>query len=190
MGRKPMTPDARAKMRDRILDGANALLALDGINGLSMRRIAKKIGTSSMALYLYFGDRNDIIQHLAKKGFDLLCEELKSVNSSSDLAKQCEQLALIYMEFSKTHKHLFELMFSSTTNTGNSHQQAGAKGVLDIFHRIVGNSEMGGAYWSVVHGSALLNGLNLSAPTVTTFIAQKVSQIVAADSLGSLSIAS
>ena len=190
MGRKPMTAEDRQKMRSRILDSAHGLLPLDGISGLSMRAIAKEVGTSSMTLYLYFDDRNDIIQHLAKEGFDLLCEKLESINTSSELAAKCEQLALIYVEFSTTHKHLFELMFSSTTGTNNSLQQVGAKGILNIFHRIVGNSEMGGAYWSVVHGSAVLNGLSLSTPEVTNFIAQKVSQYVAADSLGSLSIAS
>jgi AcrR family transcriptional regulator len=188
MGRKPMTPDARAKMRDRILDGANALLALDGINGLSMRSIAKEIGTSSMTLYLYFDDRNDIIQHLAKEGFELLFEELESIKKPIELAEQCEQLALIYVNFAKTHKCLFELMYSNTIDSENSLRQAGANRVLNSFNHIVGDSAIGGAFWAVVHGSTVLNGLNLSAPEVTTFISQKVSQFVAANRIGALKI--
>jgi len=183
-----MTFEARQEMRVRILDGARAILPEEGLAGLSMRAIAKNVGASSMTLYLYFDDRNDIIQHLAKEGFELLAAKLEDINKSTELAEKCELLARIYGEFSMTHKHLFELMFSSTASTNNSLQQEGAKNILSIFHRTVGNSEMGGAYWAVVHGSSVLNGLSLSTPEVTNFIAQKVSHIVAANSLGSLSI--
>ena len=141
MGRKPMTFEARQEMRVRILDGARAILPEEGLAGLSMRAIAKNVGASSMTLYLYFDDRNDIIQHLAKEGFELLAAKLEDINKSTELAEKCELLARIYGEFSMTHKHLFELMFSSTASTNNSLQQEGAKNILSIFHRTVGNSE-------------------------------------------------
>ena len=189
MGRKPMTSEERQKMRSRILGSAYLLLPVEGLAGLSMRAIAKEVGTSSMTLYLYFDDRNDIIQHLAKQGFDLLSKKLENIDSSSDLAEMCQQLALIYVEFSTTHKHLFELMFSSTISTNNSLQQAGAQGVLDIFNRTVGGaSAEGSAFWATVHGSAILNGLNINTPEINNFISQRVSQLEAAESQGELRI--
>jgi AcrR family transcriptional regulator len=46
--------------RDRVLQAAVALADADGIEGLSMRRLAQELGVEAMSLYHYFRSKNEL----------------------------------------------------------------------------------------------------------------------------------
>jgi AcrR family transcriptional regulator len=52
--------------RDEILAIALPLLARDGVDGLTLRAVAERIGISSPALYHYFSGRDDLIDRLCE----------------------------------------------------------------------------------------------------------------------------
>jgi AcrR family transcriptional regulator len=66
-------------MRGRILDAALELLQQDGPEGVSIRKIADRIGVSHMLLYSYFENRAAILQALRDRGF----KEMESFCSAS-----------------------------------------------------------------------------------------------------------
>ncbi|SDP28784.1 regulatory protein, tetR family [Nakamurella panacisegetis] len=50
----PINPSTRPGLsRDRIVDAAIRLAAAEGVNGLSMRRLATELGVQAMSLYHY-----------------------------------------------------------------------------------------------------------------------------------------
>lgn len=51
-------------MRDRILATTLELVRQEGLETVSIRKIADRIGVSAMLLYSYFKNRDDIIQAL------------------------------------------------------------------------------------------------------------------------------
>jgi AcrR family transcriptional regulator len=51
--------------RERILDAALALVARDGLEGLSMRRLAQDLDVWPMSLYRYFRDKDELVAALA-----------------------------------------------------------------------------------------------------------------------------
>ncbi|MGA8115620.1 MAG: TetR/AcrR family transcriptional regulator C-terminal domain-containing protein [Actinocatenispora sp.] len=55
--------------RDKVLDAALALADEEGIEGLSMRRIARSLGVEAMALYNHVDNKNDILDSLAARAF-------------------------------------------------------------------------------------------------------------------------
>ena len=63
MARRP-TPDLS---RDRIVDEAIALLDEDGAASLSMRRLAARLGTSTMSTYHHLADKNALIDAIAER---------------------------------------------------------------------------------------------------------------------------
>ena len=59
------TPGQRAGLtRDAVLSAARAALAEDGVDGLSMRRLARRLGVAPNALYSHVADRDDLIDAL------------------------------------------------------------------------------------------------------------------------------
>ena len=68
-----MTPARRTEqeikeMRERILDATIELARQEGLEGVSIRKIADRIGVSHMLLYSYFENRAAIIQALRERG--------------------------------------------------------------------------------------------------------------------------
>src|SRR5919108_4716611 len=78
-GRDPITPEA-------IVDVALQVLDADGLDGLSMRRIAKELGTGPASLYWHVGSKDGLLDLL----FDRLIGEQDVPNP--DPARWQEQL--------------------------------------------------------------------------------------------------
>ncbi|MCI2417192.1 TetR/AcrR family transcriptional regulator C-terminal domain-containing protein [Saccharopolyspora sp. K220] len=58
--RQPLT-------RERILDAALALASTDGLDGLSMRKLAKSLGVEAMALYNHVANKTEILDGIADR---------------------------------------------------------------------------------------------------------------------------
>jgi AcrR family transcriptional regulator len=60
--RRAETPrDKRPLTRELIVDAALALLERDGLQGLSMRRLAQELGTGAASLYWHVGDKEELL---------------------------------------------------------------------------------------------------------------------------------
>jgi AcrR family transcriptional regulator len=53
--------DKRPLTRELIVDAALALLERDGLQGLSMRRLAKELGAGAASLYWHVGDKEELL---------------------------------------------------------------------------------------------------------------------------------
>ena len=65
-----------AAFREDVLAEACAILAEEGPNGLSMRKLAHRMGCAPMSLYAHFRDKHDLLTALAHRGFGILAERL------------------------------------------------------------------------------------------------------------------
>src|SRR5215469_16361399 len=55
--------------RDRIFHAARTLFDKEGVNGLSMRRLADQVGITPMAIYKHFPDKAALMDALMLDGF-------------------------------------------------------------------------------------------------------------------------
>lgn len=61
----PRSPGQRAGLtREAVLAGARAALAEDGVDALSMRRLARRLGVAPNALYSHVAGRDDLVDAL------------------------------------------------------------------------------------------------------------------------------
>ncbi|MEO1039229.1 MAG: TetR/AcrR family transcriptional regulator [Pseudomonadota bacterium] len=76
-----MTPAERRrrKVRDAIVDAAEAIFAEDGESGISMRRIAERIDYSPAALYKYFDSKEALFAEIREQFFERLLLRMKAV---------------------------------------------------------------------------------------------------------------
>ncbi len=99
----------REEMRELILNAANGIIKTEGINGLSIRKIAKIIDYSPAIIYHYFSDKDAIINHIMKEGYGKIIHALASVKIPSDEPeKRLKELTRSYinvaLEMSEEYK--------------------------------------------------------------------------------------
>jgi AcrR family transcriptional regulator len=99
-------------LRQSLLLAAKELIAEHGIEALSLRKLADKVGVSRTAAYHYFIDKNDLLCALAANGFRRWQTSLDqlSCNQLPDRDK-FEQYVLAYITFATNNPEEYELMF-------------------------------------------------------------------------------
>lgn len=101
----------KAEMRRRIVDVAIKMFVDDGYEKVSIRNIADKIEYSPATIYLYYKDKDQLLYDVQSEAFATLATEFLQKVNSNDPFKRLEQLIHAYMEFSRNHPELYDLMF-------------------------------------------------------------------------------
>lgn len=59
----------RRELRDRILGAAIEVIATEGYENLSIRKLARRIEYSPRTIYLYFADKEELLRDVVEEGF-------------------------------------------------------------------------------------------------------------------------
>lgn len=114
-------PPARAAkyhhgdLRNALLAAAEAELADKGIEGFTLRGVAKRAGVSHAAPAHHFRDTNALLTALAGMGFARFLESQRHRQASAegDAKSQLVAAGLGYIDFARANPQLFRLIFSS-----------------------------------------------------------------------------
>lgn len=96
---------------ERIAIAARHLLDKEGAEAVTMRRVAKAVGITAMAVYRHYPDREGLLNALADDGFDALAATIDAKRLSGDIEKRLMQVLDIYINHALENPRLFELMF-------------------------------------------------------------------------------
>lgn len=139
---KHKTEQQRQQLRTKILDAARELFVDRGIEAVTMREIARRVGYSSTALYLHFADKEALIRELCDTDFLSLAHELQDIDDIPDPLQRLRLLGLAYVRFAVTYPNHYRLMFmtprvscpsdSSAVQKGNPEQDAYARLLLMV----------------------------------------------------------
>jgi AcrR family transcriptional regulator len=108
-------PYHHGNLRAALLQAAEAELEEEGIEGFSLRGVAKRAGVSHAAPAHHFSDANGLLTGLAALGYRrfVAAQEARQKNAPSDGMSQLVAAGLGYIDFALAHPALFRLMFSS-----------------------------------------------------------------------------
>ncbi|MBV8570015.1 MAG: TetR/AcrR family transcriptional regulator, partial [Acidobacteriaceae bacterium] len=95
----------------RIAAAAKRLLDQEGIEAVTMRRVAHSVGITPMAVYRHFPDRAGLLNALVDAGFEDLSLRLTTARLSGDIEKRLNKVLDIYLDHALQNPKLFELMF-------------------------------------------------------------------------------
>ena len=96
----------------RLVDEAGRILSAEGAAALSLRRLATATGTSTMAVYTLFGDKQGLIAAMYRAGFERLGNTLRgSVVGVDDPLTALANLGIAYRSAALANPHLYDLMF-------------------------------------------------------------------------------
>jgi AcrR family transcriptional regulator len=178
-----MSPPADRSVRDELLRVAVDILNQDGPDGLQTRKIASAAGTSTMAVYTYFGGMPGLIAAIAEEGYRQFDAAL-TMPPTSDPVADLMATGVAYRHYAIEYPHMYRLMFGSTSAHGinapahnvltltlaeiNDHYPSFAHVVRGV-HRSVQAGRISGSpdddttvvataaqFWAAIHGFVML----------------------------------
>lgn len=93
----------QSERRASILTAAEELIETEGADGLSARTLARKLGLSPAAIYIYFSDLEEVRLHLEVRLIDALAAHLAGLTLDRDPATALVQLAQSYVDFASSN---------------------------------------------------------------------------------------
>lgn len=109
MGRRSVhTPE---ELREHILQAATELISSNGLEGLSAREVARRIGYSAGTIYNVFDNLDDLILTIEGRMLDELDRKLDALPHAGDARTDLLLLAETYLAFTHSNPKLWNLLF-------------------------------------------------------------------------------
>jgi AcrR family transcriptional regulator len=159
----PSTP------RDALLEAAARLVAEKGPGSLTTRGLAAEIGTSTMAVYTWFGNMASLMRALFNECFVRFGDHLRTVPRSGDSRADLRALAGAYRSFALGNPNFYEIMFGHYARAFTPDEEDVALALstltilVDAVARCVDEGHLVGdpgglalQMWAAVHGAVSL----------------------------------
>lgn len=111
----PTRPYHHGDLRSALLREATAMIRDAGVESLSLRALARRVGVTQSALYHHFRDKNDLLCALAERGFEELDERLSAVmgeGAAASLERRLAGFVHAYVDYTADQPERYDLMFS------------------------------------------------------------------------------
>lgn len=102
---------AKASTAGRIAAAAGRLLDKEGADAVTMRRVAKAVSITPMAVYRHYADREGLLNALADAGFEKLAARLETAMLPAEPERRLVANLDLFIDFALEKPRLFELMF-------------------------------------------------------------------------------
>jgi AcrR family transcriptional regulator len=161
------------ELRDACIVAAQQVIAERGIENLSLREVARRLGVSHQAPYKHYPSRDQLLAEVMRRCFQRFAAHLDARPRHEDAARDLESLGLQYLAYAREHPLEYRLMFSTTwpESAAQADLVNDATHAFDVLRgvllRLHGDSaavretvELDALYiWSTVHGLAgVMNG--------------------------------
>jgi AcrR family transcriptional regulator len=135
-----------------------------GVESISLREVARRIGVTTAAPYHHFADRQTLLLELAIEAYTKLLEVLKRARATAaDPEDELRATATAYLRFGRKHRAEYAIMFAGeyTTHPRLAEMLVVADQCLGLVRKsIAGMGELGetataeAAFcaWSLIHG--------------------------------------
>jgi AcrR family transcriptional regulator len=106
------------QLANALLEAAARLLAEEGTAGLTTRRLATAVGTSTTAVYTHFGGMENLVRAMVHEGFARLHRRMATVRATTDPVADIMALGWAYRANALDHPQLYLVMFGSAALGG------------------------------------------------------------------------
>ncbi|MFJ6604126.1 TetR/AcrR family transcriptional regulator [Streptomyces lydicus] len=166
--REPAEQHRDTGLRARLVQAGVELVGREGVQALSLREIARRAGVSHGAPRRYFPTHLSLLSAIARQGFADLAARVTEVLGAGrpDPRAGLMALARLYLDFARTNRGMYELMFRHDLLESN---QLGLREtslplftvLVDLVRQVEPRTEVpppvvAGALWANLHGIAQL----------------------------------
>ncbi|MEO6989825.1 MAG: TetR/AcrR family transcriptional regulator [Aquihabitans sp.] len=105
--------------REAIIANTRALISEDGLDQLTLRRLASRLGVTAPALYGHFEDKADLLRALAEDEFSCLQSRFDAIEADDPLDR-IRALNRAYANQARENPELFRVMFLFAPDLGDA----------------------------------------------------------------------
>jgi AcrR family transcriptional regulator len=157
--------------RSALVDIAARLLATEGPQALSARRVAAEAGSSTMPVYTHFGGMSGLVRAIVHEGFARMKRHFSLVEPTDDPVADMSLLGRAYRRNALANPHLYTIMFGGASHDGFSLSEAdrqhGRYTLADVTacadrciaagrFRVADGELVAHQMWSATHGLVIL----------------------------------
>ena len=148
-------PDDRLSPRaNEIVGAARMLLEEEGLEALSMRRLADRLGIRAPSLYKHFADKQELEAALISEGFVEQARAFEKAAAASD--DPLGAIAVAYRRFAKRHPDLYRLMTERPLQRDRLAPGAEDRAAHTVIDAVGGDPDLARAAFAFAHGMANL----------------------------------
>ncbi len=113
MPKAARTPEEVEAAKQKILQKALDIITERGYEGLTMRRLGRRVGMTAATVYNYFRNKEEIYLHVLTRGFELLYEDLlRASNSTDDPFEKLKAVWQAFVRFGMEQSNYYDIMLT------------------------------------------------------------------------------
>ena len=144
-----LTPRAR-----EIVAAARELLEEEGPDGLSMRRLAERLGIRAPSIYKHLPDKQTLENAVISDAFEEQAGVFEAAIRDSD--DPLAALARAYRAYALAHPHLYRLMTERALDRDNLAPGVEERAGRTVVEAVGGDADLARAAWAFAHGMTVL----------------------------------
>lgn len=130
-------PTEMAALKREMLERARRIYREEGVEALSMRRLAQELGISTMAIYSYFESKKALLDGLWIEVFEALTDELLDASKGQRGARRVlEAHVRCFLDFWERHPEQFRMIYMSATQTASLDEIGQSQ--MPVYNRLLG----------------------------------------------------
>ncbi len=110
-------------LKERTIEEAFRLIEEQGVDQLSFREIARRLGVSHQAPYKHFPSRDHILAAVVARCFERFASHLQARPDSADPFEDLGHMGMAYLAFAKAHPLQYRLMFNTRLPESSKHPE-------------------------------------------------------------------
>lgn len=104
---------ARRDLREDCVREALTIIEREGLESLSLREVARRLGVSHQAPYRHYPSRDHLLAEVVRRAFTAFAEHLAARPRAADPAGDLEAMARAYLDYAARHPLQYRLMFGT-----------------------------------------------------------------------------
>ncbi len=151
-----MTANDRGLSRraTEIVSAARELLEQEGLEALSMRNLAERLGIRAPSLYKHFAGKEALEAALISIGFDEQADLFEAAVRGSPTPMVA--MAAAYRAYAQAHPHLYRLMYEGALNRTLLAPGSEQRALAPAVQAAGGDPDLARAAWAFGHGMTML----------------------------------
>ncbi len=104
-------PYHHGDLHEALLDAVGAMVERDGIESVSVRGAARRVGVSHPAAFRHFTDKKDLLTAYATRAASHMADELETTAAEAGSDRTFINVGVSYLKFAMKHPGEFRLIF-------------------------------------------------------------------------------
>jgi AcrR family transcriptional regulator len=180
----------RDDMKRRIIESTRELFRQKGYSGISMRKIAARMGCTTGAIYRYVPNKQSALQYVWEEDLRLLNAYVKgAVDQAPTAAEKIRSMFISYIRFWEAHPDNFRVAFDADgpPRTADANLYAEPINTYDALRQIIGDALAGRvpapqdpdlALQSLVSAAHGVIALKLSPSHLPSYGTDQIAQVI------------